>query len=92
MDENYDIPRSHQPYIRMPSISPGAFSSTTTLAALATSTPNLLTDGTASTTATGGVRRHVYTNAAPTNHENNVFRFDFDEQVSAHRLQLLYCI
>lgn len=89
VEENYDIPRSHQhPYYRLKALhSPGAVSTASGCvsgagggsgASLTSSTPNLLSD-----VAAGGAgrQRHFYTNAAPTSREGNVFRYDFVEQV-----------
>lgn len=87
MDENYDIPRSHQhPYYRLKALhSPGAVSTASGSVGgaagagslITSSTPNLLADVTGA-----GRQRHFYTNAAPTSREGNVFRYDFVEQVS----------
>lgn len=97
VEENYDIPRSHQmPYYNLNSSHEAdeqQHSPTLSLNsdAITASTPNLSEQfSTMSMTSTPQSKfstmqhkpRHFYTNAAPTKIEGNVFRYDFDEQAS----------
>lgn len=79
VEENYDIPRSHQLPYNNPK-QPLSASTHLNLGTglVATSTPNLSADIPPRSSKDA---RHFYTNAAPTNLEGNVFRYDFDEQV-----------
>jgi hypothetical protein len=72
----YDLPRSHQKY-------PGNYRDSDTISIsshdiTATSTPNFLQSG------NNRQIKHNYTNAAPMMAGGNVFRYDFDDQVSEY--------
>lgn len=98
VEENYDIPRSHQmPYYNLNNSQDnedhdGISPTLSTLSdAITVSTPNLagrfssmsMVSATSSKFSTmhNASRTHSYTNAAPSNVDGNVFRYDFHEQV-----------
>lgn len=94
VDENYDIPRSHQlPYTKLGevrdvenAIGLGASGTSASMLELDENRSEKISASHASgkfiSSTLPKKRSHFYTNAAPSKIEGNFFRYDFDEKVS----------
>lgn len=97
MDENYDIPRSHQlPYTRMSelkddenAIGLGASGTSASMLELDDNSSSKIKSPSpnAKSSTMPKKTKHFYTNAAPTRYEGHYFRYDFDEKVSCNRTE-----